>query len=103
MNRCEGVRGRKVFNAMVVSGDEVYGCWLRDVDLLAFGKGDDGLFPMGAATEVSTTLALLLSLDLSGVDRGDLLLKERLDRTLNLDLVCRRGDPENVLIQLLGE
>ena len=103
MKRCEGVRGRKVFNAMVVSGDEVYGFWLRDVDLLAIGKSDDSFFPMGASAEISTTLALLLALDLRGIDRRDLLLEKCLNRALDLDLVCSRGDAENVLVQLLGK
>ena len=88
---------------MVVWGDEVSGYRLRDVNLLALGKSDDGLFPMGATTEIGPTLTLFLSLDLSSVNRADLLLKKCLDRMLDLDLVRRGSDAENVLVKFLGK
>jgi len=80
-----------------------YGYRLRDVDLLALSKSDDSLFPMGTTAEISSTLALLLSLDLSGVHRADLLLEECLDRVLDLDFVRSGSNPENVLVKLLGK
>ena len=88
---------------MVVCGDEVFGYRLRDVDLLALGKSDDGLFPVSTATEIGSTLALLLSLDLSSVHRTYLLLEEGLDRMLDLNLVRRWSDAKDVLVKLLGK
>ena len=76
---------------------------LDEIDLLAFLQRHDRFLPMRFAAEVGAALAFLFAGVIAGVHVHDLLLKELLDRLLDLNLVRARTDAENILVLLLAQ
>src|SRR6516162_611251 len=76
---------------------------LRKFDLLTGGESNDCFLPVGAAAEIGSAFPLFLTRILAGVDAHHPLSKKLFDRLLNLQFVCARIDPENVLIMFFTQ
>ena len=92
LNRSVGVSGRKFLSAI-----------LNQIDLLPFFQRHDRFLPMRFAPEVRPPFPFLFTGVVTGIHINYFLLKQLLDRLLDLNLVRSRTDAKNILILLLTE
>jgi hypothetical protein len=74
-----------------------------EIDFIALFEGDNGLFPIRAASEAGGALAFFLALIVGGIDVDDGFFEEVFDSAFDVEFVGAGADPEDVLVACFRE